>query len=243
MADRPVLARGIECLKYDENAVPVLGCEPHLVLRQQLNSTLQEVDTVFLLLDPRLKAGIEVPGQLHARAWAHSERLDEPRYSLRNVVCHVVLFDVDTNPSRRWDEASAMRANPESAETLISCAKPLRLAIVWRRGSSVDAFECGQDRPGSWRVSLRRSERSGGARAREGSLTRDGLQVHGGIERLVAEEHELWERESGGTATEADRRILGLLRRRQPQRRAGAARRGRGALSANAFETPSNSRI
>ena len=32
--------------------------------------------------------------------------------------------------------------------------------------------------------------------------------VHGEIERLVAEEHELWERESGGTATESDRRRL-----------------------------------
>jgi Protein of unknown function (DUF2630) len=33
-------------------------------------------------------------------------------------------------------------------------------------------------------------------------------QIHGTIEQLVAEEHELWERESAGTATEADRRRL-----------------------------------
>jgi hypothetical protein len=71
----------------------------------------------------------------------------------------------------------------------------------------------------------------------------DGLQVHGGIDRLVAQEHELWERESGGTATEADRRILEQVRRRPPRRRAGAARRARGALSAKALETPSNARI
>ena len=32
--------------------------------------------------------------------------------------------------------------------------------------------------------------------------------AHGEIERLVAEEHELWERESAGTATATDRRRL-----------------------------------
>jgi hypothetical protein len=36
----------------------------------------------------------------------------------------------------------------------------------------------------------------------------DDANVHGEIERLVAEEHELWERESGGSATESDRRRL-----------------------------------
>jgi hypothetical protein len=36
----------------------------------------------------------------------------------------------------------------------------------------------------------------------------DDASVHGEIERLVAEEHELWERESGGRATEGDRRRL-----------------------------------
>ncbi len=33
-------------------------------------------------------------------------------------------------------------------------------------------------------------------------------QVHGSIERLVAEEHELWEREAAGVATDDDRRRL-----------------------------------
>ena len=36
----------------------------------------------------------------------------------------------------------------------------------------------------------------------------DDQQIHGTIEQLVAEEHELWDRESAGTATEADRRRL-----------------------------------
>jgi hypothetical protein len=57
-------------------------------------------------------------------------------------------------------------------------------------------------------------------------------QIHGSIEQLVAEEHELWERESDGTATDADRERLkaiavsldqcwDLLRQRRARRSAG----------------------
>ncbi len=57
-------------------------------------------------------------------------------------------------------------------------------------------------------------------------------QIHGTIEQLVAEEHELWERESAGNATDADRRRLNdvkvsldqcwdLLRQRRALREAG----------------------
>jgi hypothetical protein len=57
-------------------------------------------------------------------------------------------------------------------------------------------------------------------------------QIHGTIEQLVAEEHELWERESAGNATDADReRLQGLkvsldqcwdlLRQRRALREAG----------------------
>lgn len=39
----------------------------------------------------------------------------------------------------------------------------------------------------------------------------DDPQIHGTIEQLVAEEHELWQRESAGNATEADhKRLQGL---------------------------------
>ena len=37
-------------------------------------------------------------------------------------------------------------------------------------------------------------------------------QIHGEIERLVAEEHELWEREGAGDVTDADRRRLDTLK-------------------------------
>jgi Protein of unknown function (DUF2630) len=60
----------------------------------------------------------------------------------------------------------------------------------------------------------------------------DDSQVHGTIEQLVAEEHELWERESAGTATDGDRQRLrelkvsldqcwDLLRQRRALREAG----------------------
>ena len=40
----------------------------------------------------------------------------------------------------------------------------------------------------------------------------DDQQIHGTIEQLVAEEHELWERESAGESTDADRQRLAQLR-------------------------------
>jgi hypothetical protein len=60
----------------------------------------------------------------------------------------------------------------------------------------------------------------------------DDPQVHATIEQLVGEEHELWERESAGNATDADRRRLqelkvsldqcwDLLRQRRALREAG----------------------
>jgi hypothetical protein len=60
----------------------------------------------------------------------------------------------------------------------------------------------------------------------------DDPQIHGTIEQLVAEEHELWEREAAGSATESDRRRLqdvklsldqcwDLLRQRRALREAG----------------------
>jgi hypothetical protein len=60
----------------------------------------------------------------------------------------------------------------------------------------------------------------------------DDPQIHGSIEQLVDEEHELWQRESDGTATDDDRRRLqavkvsldqcwDLLRQRRALREAG----------------------
>jgi hypothetical protein len=60
----------------------------------------------------------------------------------------------------------------------------------------------------------------------------DDPQIHGTIEQLVAEEHELWERESAGNANDGDRQRLAdikvsldqcwdLLRQRRALREAG----------------------
>jgi hypothetical protein len=60
----------------------------------------------------------------------------------------------------------------------------------------------------------------------------DDSQIHGTVEQLVAEEHELWEREAAGNASEDDRRRLSelkvsldqcwdLLRQRRALREAG----------------------
>jgi Protein of unknown function (DUF2630) len=60
----------------------------------------------------------------------------------------------------------------------------------------------------------------------------DDPQIHGTIEELVAEEHELWQREASGDASEADRQRLqdlkvsldqcwDLLRQRRALREAG----------------------
>ena len=40
----------------------------------------------------------------------------------------------------------------------------------------------------------------------------DDAQIHGTIEELVAEEHELWQREAEGNASEDDRRRLDALK-------------------------------
>ena len=60
----------------------------------------------------------------------------------------------------------------------------------------------------------------------------DDTGIHASIEQLVSEEHELWQRESDGVATEEDRRRLkgvqvsldqcwDLLRQRRARRNAG----------------------
>ncbi len=57
--------------------------------------------------------------------------------------------------------------------------------------------------------------RPAGRNAATGSITggvMDNSQIHGTIEQLVAEEHELWKRESVGNASEDDRRRLEALR-------------------------------
>jgi hypothetical protein len=75
----------------------------------------------------------------------------------------------------------------------------------------------------------------------------DDAQIHGTIERLVAEEHELWEREAAGSASDADRQrtqelnvsldqCWDLLRQRRALRDAGRDPDDASAREPNVFE-------
>jgi Protein of unknown function (DUF2630) len=75
----------------------------------------------------------------------------------------------------------------------------------------------------------------------------DDPRIHGAIEELVAEEHELWQRESAGAASEADRRRLeeirvaldrcwDLLRQRRARHEAGQDPDTAAARSADVVE-------
>ena len=75
----------------------------------------------------------------------------------------------------------------------------------------------------------------------------DDQQIHGTIEQLVAEEHELWQRESAGESTDADRQRLAqlrvsldecwdLLRQRRALREAGRDPDAAGARPADVVE-------
>src|SRR5262245_32986957 len=121
VADRPVLSCGIERLDHDEHAVCVLSREARLVLRQQLDAVPQEPGTVLLLLESCLEGRIEVLLQVHARVWGDAERLDETRYSLGDVFCHLGM----------QPKHLGLRAVPESAAAPISCAK-----AAWRSRES-----------------------------------------------------------------------------------------------------------
>jgi hypothetical protein len=65
----------------------------------------------------------------------------------------------------------------------------------------------------------------------------DDRQIHGSIDRMVDEEHQLWQREAAGEATDADRQRLeelrvsldqcwDLLRQRRARREAGRTPEG-----------------
>jgi Protein of unknown function (DUF2630) len=75
----------------------------------------------------------------------------------------------------------------------------------------------------------------------------DDRQIHTEIEQLVAEEHELWERESAGTAGESERQRLAdvkvsldqcwdLLRQRRALRDAGRDEGGAGVRGSEVVE-------
>jgi hypothetical protein len=90
-------------------------------------------------------------------------------------------------------------------------------------------------RPSKYRPRAQSSHRSSTTGKEEDPL--DDAQIHGSIDRMVAEEHQLWEREAAGDATDADRQRLeslrvsldqcwDLLRQRRARREAGQSPEG-----------------
>ena len=64
VADRPVLAGGIQCLQHHQHPPRVLSRQPSLVLGQQSHSLGEQRDPL-LLLHACLERGVEVLGEDH----------------------------------------------------------------------------------------------------------------------------------------------------------------------------------
>ena len=77
VADRAVLARGVECLQHDQEAVGVLGCESVLVLGEELDP-VPEVLLAILFPQPTcLEARVVITFEDHLRLGRDSHRFDQ----------------------------------------------------------------------------------------------------------------------------------------------------------------------
>src|SRR3954468_11089155 len=92
VADRAVLAGGVERLEHDHHAVRRLSGQALLKFCEERDAVVQQPDAVLLLLDARLERGVEVLRQGHAGPGGHAERRDEARDPLGDVVGHVVVL-------------------------------------------------------------------------------------------------------------------------------------------------------
>src|SRR5262245_56477212 len=148
---------------------------------------------------------------------------------------------------RRWLASSVISASSWIKAAIrsggsSSCRSWKRRAVAARPSKWVAAGTGRSDTPtGIVRAAIPGPrQRESVARARSGTMRArrpleadmDDVQIHGTIEQLVAEEHELWERESSGDVTDQDRRRLeelkvsldrcwDLLRQRRALREAG----------------------
>ena len=77
MADRAVLAAGVERLQDDEQAPVVLGGEPGLVIGEKLHARLEHALGVRLREQAVLVARVEVPREVDLPSRLDPERLDE----------------------------------------------------------------------------------------------------------------------------------------------------------------------
>ncbi len=127
VADRPVLAPGVDGLEAHQHAVRVLGGQPVLVLGQQRHPDAQQLGAVPLL-QAGLEAGIEVPVEAYARPGLHPQRLDELRDAFGSLVRH--------HPSvLRWTRGAAAGGVERPPGTFTApgascslCARPAKIA-------------------------------------------------------------------------------------------------------------------
>jgi hypothetical protein len=86
--DGPVLAAGVQGLQADQHAVGVLRGQAGLVLGQQPDAGLQEVETVGLLDEARLVAGVEVLAEVDRRPRLDPQGGDRVRDPPGSLVRH-----------------------------------------------------------------------------------------------------------------------------------------------------------
>jgi len=101
MADRAVLAGGVQGLEDHEHAVHVLCRQPVLVVRQQGHPLLEQVHAVVLVQEVRLVARIEVLREVDRVAGRHPQPFDERCDLVRLLVRHGGLLRVPTSDSAR----------------------------------------------------------------------------------------------------------------------------------------------
>jgi hypothetical protein len=116
VTDRPVLARGVECLKHYDDAERRLRRQPALVVRQDCDPILEQSLAILLLVDACFEGGIEILRQLHVRPRGHLKRLDEAGDALGDVVGHRVLLLDGRSLGRSAPAAkTTVAAPPDSA--------------------------------------------------------------------------------------------------------------------------------
>jgi hypothetical protein len=93
MPDRAVLATGVERLEHDEEPVGVLRSEALLVVREHLDSLVEQLRTVLLGEEIARVARVEIAREDDLRPGCNSVR----RYQLPDLLQLVFGHDADTN--------------------------------------------------------------------------------------------------------------------------------------------------
>jgi hypothetical protein len=141
--------------------------------------------------------------------WAGDENVREASYYSYTAPEPAGLREHPLRPAAAsWIEQGSGSLALLPYDAVRTAANPKATLLVFLES----AYEAGADASGWDRAKSSRPgrRRRGRSNIRGGPM--EDAQVHGTIEQLVREEHELWEREAAGTATEEDRRRLQELK-------------------------------